>query len=85
MFIEYSDSTSAAEAVKTMDGYKFDKNHTLLVNLFTDFEKYENISDDWKTPEPQPYKDAGNLWYYLLEPDAFDQYLIVKIGTPKGM
>jgi len=84
MFIEYQDSNTAAEAIKTMDGYKFDKNHTLMVNLFTDFEKYENITEDWKTPEPQPYRDAGNLWYYLLEPDAFDQFLIVKIGVSKG-
>jgi translation initiation factor 3 subunit B len=83
MFIEYSDPNSATEAVRSLDGYKFDKNHTLLVNLFTDFDKYENISDEWKKPEPQQYKDAGNLWNYLLEPDAFDQYLIVKLGVTK--
>jgi len=39
MFIEFTDANTAAEAVKTMDGYKFDKNHTLMVNLFTDFDK----------------------------------------------
>lgn len=84
MFIEYDNSGAAVEAVKTMDNYKFDKAHTLLVNLFTDFDKYENIPENWVTPQPQPYKDPGNLWYYLLEPDAFDQYLILKLGIQKG-
>jgi translation initiation factor 3 subunit B len=83
MFIEYSNPTSALEAVKAIDGHKFDKLHTLTVNLFTDFEKYENIPDEWNTPEPQPYKDPGNIWYYIQEPDAFDQYCIVKLGIPK--
>jgi len=39
MFIEYQEEQHALEAIKTMDGYKFDKSHTLVVNLFTDFEK----------------------------------------------
>jgi len=84
MFIEYENAAAALDAVKTMDTYKFDKSHTLLVNLFTDFDKYENIPENWNTPQPQPYKDPGNLCYYLLEPDAFDQYLILKLGIQKG-
>lgn len=84
MFIEYSNAANALEAVKQADNYKFDKSHTLVVNLFTDFEKYESIPDEWTTPEPQPYKDPGNLLYYAMEPDAFDQYAIVKLGVPKA-
>jgi len=83
-FIEYSSPNNAIEAVKTTDNYKFDKSHTLSVNLFTDFDKYENIPTEWHTPEPQPYRDPGSLWYYLAEPHAYDQYLIVKLGMQKG-
>ena len=38
-FIEYSDPSEAAEAVKTCNGYKLDKKHIFAVNMFTDFDK----------------------------------------------
>nr|CAD7404298.1 unnamed protein product [Timema cristinae] len=38
---------------------------------------YEAIPDEWEAPEPQPYKEQGNLHYHLLEPDAFDQYCLI--------
>nr|CAD7606883.1 unnamed protein product [Timema genevievae] len=39
--------------------------------------RYEAIPDEWEAPEPQPYKEQGNLHYHLLEPDAFDQYCLI--------
>ena len=39
MFIEYSNPTSAADAVKNTNGYKLDKAHTFAVNLFSDYDK----------------------------------------------
>ncbi|XP_067006456.1 eukaryotic translation initiation factor 3 subunit B [Anabrus simplex] len=77
IFLEYSNPNHALEAVKTTNNYKLDKQHTFIVNLFTDFKKYEEIPDEWEPPEPQPYKDLGNLHYYMLEPDAYDQYFII--------
>jgi len=77
VFIEYSNADQALEAVKLLNGYKFDKNHTLVVNLLTDFEKYDDILENWETPVPQPYKEQGCLQYYLLDPDACDQFSIV--------
>lgn len=77
VFLEYSSPVNALEAVKTTNNYKLDKQHTLLVNLFTDFHKYEQISSDWTPPEPMPYENQGDLHYYLLEPDAYDQFGVV--------
>ena len=57
MFLEYQNPREAAEAVKNADGYKLDKQHTFQVNLFTDFDKYASIPDEWEPPMPQPYKD----------------------------
>ena len=57
MFLEYQNPREAEEAVKGLDGHKLDKQHTFQVNLFTDFDKYQNIPDEWETPQPQPYKD----------------------------
>ena len=39
--------------------------------------RYEKIADKWDEPQPKPYKDYGNLQWYLLEPDCFDQYSVV--------
>ena len=57
MFLEYQSPREAEEAVKGCDGYKLDKQHTFQVNLFTDFEKYKDIPDEWVPPQPQQYKD----------------------------
>uniref|UniRef100_A0A8B9K8I3 Eukaryotic translation initiation factor 3 subunit B n=1 Tax=Astyanax mexicanus TaxID=7994 RepID=A0A8B9K8I3_ASTMX len=79
IFLEYSVPSHAHEAVKNADGYKLDKQHTFRVNLFTDFDKYMSISDEWEPPEKQPFKD----FVIYLKPDnvcpevhsSFDFYL----------
>lgn len=39
VFIEYTSPLHASEAVKMANGYKLDKQHTLQVNIFSDFDK----------------------------------------------
>uniref|UniRef100_A0A8C9LAJ6 Eukaryotic translation initiation factor 3 subunit B n=1 Tax=Pavo cristatus TaxID=9049 RepID=A0A8C9LAJ6_PAVCR len=53
IFLEYMSPSHAVDAVKNADGYKLDKQHTFRVNLFTDFDKYMTISDEWEIPEKQ--------------------------------
>lgn len=77
IFLEYASPNQALEAVKNADGYKLDKQHTFRVNLFTDFDKYMNISDQWETPEKQPFKDFGNMRHWLEDPDCRDQYSVI--------
>ncbi|MBN3271543.1 EIF3B factor, partial [Polyodon spathula] len=77
IFLEYSCPAHALEAVKNADGYKLDKQHTFRVNIFTDFDKYMNISDEWETPEKQPFKDFGNLRHWLEDADCRDQYSVI--------
>lgn len=84
MFIEYASPSYALEAVKLTNNHKLDKQHTFLVNLFTDFKKFEEIPETWEPPAPSKYKDQGNLHYYLLEPDAYDQY-VVTIGNGQAL
>jgi translation initiation factor 3 subunit B len=80
IFLEYSNPKHAQEAVKVANNHKLDRQHTFLVNLFTDFIKYEDVPNEWEPPEPQPYVEQGNLHYYMLDPDAYDQYCIVTGG-----
>ncbi|KAF4793654.1 Eukaryotic translation initiation factor 3 subunit B [Turdus rufiventris] len=77
IFLEYMSPSHAVDAVKNADGYKLDKQHTFRVNLFTDFDKYMTISDEWEIPEKQPFKDLGNLRYWLEDPDCRDQYSVI--------
>ncbi|KAK0169860.1 hypothetical protein PV328_010495 [Microctonus aethiopoides] len=77
VFLEYNNPLNAAAAVKATNNYKIDKQHTFKVNLFTDFKKYEDIPKTWEPPNPQSYKTANDLHYYLLEPDAYDQFCVL--------
>ncbi|XP_042294217.1 eukaryotic translation initiation factor 3 subunit B isoform X2 [Sceloporus undulatus] len=77
IFLEYTSPIHALDAVKNTDGYRLDKQHIFRVNLFTDFDKYMTISDEWEIPEKQPFKDLGNLRYWLEDPDCRDQYSVI--------
>ncbi|XP_065659652.1 eukaryotic translation initiation factor 3 subunit B isoform X2 [Hydra vulgaris] len=74
IFLEFPKAEDAANAIKTANGYRLDKNHTFAVNSFNDFEKYKDISTDWVPPEKRVFNDFGNLKSWLLEPDSNDQY-----------
>jgi len=80
IFLEFSSPENAENAVSVMNNYKLDKQHTFLVNLFSDFQKYENISEEWEEPKPQEYVDQGNLRHWLMEPDAADQFSVIHGG-----
>jgi len=80
IFLEFSNHSNALEAVKSTNNYKLDRQHTFAVNLFSDFEKYLNISEEWEAPKVQPYKDQGNLRLWLQEPDGCDQYAMIHKG-----
>ena len=80
IFLEFSNHANAVEAVKSTNNYKLDKQHTFIVNLFSDFEKFLQISDNWEPSQPQPYKDQGNLRSWLLEENGCDQYAMIHKG-----
>lgn len=77
IFLEYSNPVHALEVVNLTNNFKLDKQHTFLVNLFTDFAKYEQIPDKWEPPQPRPYEGQADLHSYLLDSDAYDQYAVV--------
>jgi translation initiation factor 3 subunit B len=80
IFLEYSNHANAVEAVKMLSNYKLDKQHTFTVNLFSDFDLYLNIPDEWEPPTEEEYKDQGNLKSWLLETEANDQFSLVYEG-----
>lgn len=42
--------------------------------------RYSEIPKEWEPPAPQPFKVQSDLQWYLMDPDAYDQFL-VGIGT----
>lgn len=65
IFLEFKDRSSADEAVRQRNNYKLDKQHTFQCNLFTDFDKYDNIPEEFVPPPAQPYK-VGSLVSFLI-------------------
>jgi len=43
IFLEYHNPRDAQDAVLAANGYKLDKQHTFVVNLFSDFDKYVHL------------------------------------------
>merc|ERR1719369_2779965 len=80
IFLEFKSHANAVEAVKVTNNYKLDKTHTFVVNLFSDLEKYESIPSEWEVPQEQEYKDQGNLKWWLLDPEAADQFSVIHAG-----
>lgn len=83
--MEYKNSANAEEAVKSLNNHRLDKSHTLAVNLFTDFQKYENIPVEWEPPTPQPYNVQNDLYNYLTEPDGYDQFCVSAETSPNSV
>ena len=77
MFLEFASHEIAVDVVKNTNNYVLDKEHTFKVNLFSDFDTYLNIPEDWEEPKPEEYKDQGNLRSWLLQQDAYDQYSVI--------
>jgi len=80
IFLEFNNHENALEAVKQTNNYKLDKMHTFNVNLFSDFDKYESIPDQWEPLQSGEYKDQGNLRSWLLDPEANDQFSVIHKG-----
>ncbi|KAG8899662.1 Translation initiation factor 3 subunit b [Tulasnella sp. 403] len=76
MFIEFPNAAEAANAVSLINGFPFDSKHTLLVNPFTDIEKYARYSEKWVEPELPTYVPKEHLRWWLA--DGKDQFLVYR-------
>lgn len=78
MFVEYETAQQAQNAVRTLNGKKLDKAHTLVANLFTDVDKYANIDDDLQLPEDEEYAEHEHLRSWMADQGGRDQLVIFK-------
>ena len=86
--MELASAEDAALAIRTMDGYPFDKRHKFAVNRFTDVEKLANLDEKYQEPEEKEYEDrvSGRL---VCSCDqgmaAAETTIFFPIGTPAIM
>lgn len=81
-FMEYRNASMAEDAVRSLNNHRLDKTYTFAVNLFTDFQKYENIPEKWDPPTPQTFKVQSDLYNFITDPDAYDQYCVACETAP---
>ncbi|KAJ1627805.1 hypothetical protein T492DRAFT_595424, partial [Pavlovales sp. CCMP2436] len=75
-FVEYTSKEAADEALKKTQGYKLDKNHTLLVNTFAQVDEFLNVPDEAPAIVPPDYVASEDLDSFLTDGRARDQYVV---------
>ncbi|KAK9447357.1 uncharacterized protein V1518DRAFT_422015 [Limtongia smithiae] len=88
LFIGFESPEQAANAVRELNNKRLDNQHTLLVNKFTDIERYGDIDEDededeeeYHEPPEKPYVEEEYLRYWLQDPSAVDQFVQFKGDT----
>ncbi|CAM8982841.1 unnamed protein product [Rhodiola kirilowii] len=75
-FIEFNSPQEAQLAKEKTTGYKLDRSHIFVVNMFEDFEKYMKVPDEWAPPEKMEYIPGENLQHWLTDEKGRDQFVI---------
>ena len=71
------------EAQTTKDkthGYKLDKSHIFVVNMFDDFNKYIKVSSEWIPLQTKPYTPEVKVIIYSGDTKAFHCSKFLKIA-----
>ncbi|KAL7457271.1 hypothetical protein ACHAWC_009437 [Mediolabrus comicus] len=76
-FIEYETAGDAKKAIEVLEDYKFDKNHALHVVLHERVNHLANVEEEeFKQPEPEPFKERANTISWLEDSCQRDQFAI---------
>ncbi|KAJ3260819.1 Translation initiation factor 3 subunit b [Boothiomyces macroporosus] len=78
LFMEFESAADAQKAIATLDGYKMDKAHVLVVSKFDDIETFAEMSDEFEEVQVEPYVEKEHLKSWLSDPKARDQFAIMK-------
>jgi len=75
--LEMKNKHAAEEAIRLRNGHVLDKQHTLSCYLLPEINKYTNVPEKFVLPERQQYQELGNLHYYLLDENCYDQFSVI--------
>ena len=75
--IEYETPEEAKNAISVLDGYKFDKNHSLVVTPYTRAQKLGSLTEtEFVEPEKPPFVEKPNAMSWLEDPSQRDEFVI---------
>ena len=76
-FADYETPELAKNAITVLDGYKFDKNHSLSVQQYSRAEKLKKIKDgEFEPPKSAPFVEKPNATAWLEDSSQRDQFVI---------
>ncbi|KAI3676755.1 hypothetical protein L1987_86371 [Smallanthus sonchifolius] len=75
-FIEYNTPQEAELAKEKTNGYKLDRSHIFVVNMFDEIDRFARVPDEWAPPEIRPYTPGENLQRWLTDEKGRDQFVI---------
>ncbi len=75
-FVAFEEPPMAQNAIKTLNGFKFDKAHTFEVFSYRDLQRYGEWPEEYKEPERKEFEPSQNLRSWLLHPALRDQYVL---------
>jgi len=75
-FIEFATEDLAQTAIEKVDAFKLDKQHTLKVTSYDEFQKVIKVVETYKEPDLPPYEPKENLRSWLLDERAIDQFAV---------
>jgi len=75
--IAYETPEEAKNAISVLNGYKFDKNHSLLVSPYNRAQKLQNLEEkEFVEPEHAPFVEKPNAMSWLEDPSQRDEFVI---------
>ncbi|ORY82509.1 eukaryotic translation initiation factor 3 [Protomyces lactucae-debilis] len=78
LFVEYETPEQAANAAKTLNGKKLDKQHTLLANLLEEVDKFANVDDEFVAPEETALAEQEHLRSWMADQAGRDQLVMFR-------
>lgn len=76
LVMELQNAEQAAQAVRLMTGYAFDKKHRFIVHQFTDIERLAGLDESYEDPKEEPFEQRGHLRSWLMDAQSRDQLAI---------
>lgn len=75
--VEYETAEQAKNAVEVLQGYKFDKNHSLTVTLYPRALYLKQMpAGEFQEPKPVPFQEKPNATAWLEDPNQRDAFVI---------
>jgi translation initiation factor 3 subunit B len=76
-FVEFQSAGDAKKAIEVLQDYNFDKNHSIKVTMYERASHLAEVEEDeFRQPEPEPYKERPNTMSWLEDPSQRDQFAI---------